>query len=123
MFDMIATHLGSLVARELAEAGWLDTLREQELLYRQLITVLGEMAEMGAPYTAGHQKRVANLAVVIGAELGLAPKELEGLRLAASGHNIGKITMPADILCKPTKLTCRKDDLIKEHAEAGFQIL
>ena len=120
---MIATHLGSLVARELAEAGWLDTLREQELLYRQLITVLGEMAEMGAPYTAGHQKRVANLAVVIGAELGLAPKELEGLRLAASVHNIGKITVPEDILCKPTKLTCRKDDLIKEHAEAGFQIL
>ncbi len=123
LLDTIATRLGSLVARELAEAGWIDTLREQELLYRQLVSVLGAMAEMRDPYTAGHQKRVANLAVAIGEELGLAPKELEGLRLAASVHDIGKIMVPAEILSKPTKLTCLEYDLIKEHAEAGFQIL
>ncbi len=123
LLDTIATRLGSLVARELAEAGWRHTLREQELLYRQLVTVLGGMAEMRDPYTAGHQKRVANLAVAIGAELGLSPMEQEGLRLAASVHDIGKITVPAEILCKPTKLTRHEYDLIKEHVEAGFQIL
>ncbi len=123
LLDTIATRLGSLVARELAEAGWTDTLREQERLYGQLVTVLGGMAEMRDPYTAGHQKRVANLAVAIGAELGLSPEELEGLRLAASVHDIGKIMVPAEILCKPTKLTCLEYNLIKEHAEAGFQIL
>ncbi len=123
LLDTIATRLGSLVARDLAEAGWLDTLREQELLYRQLVTVLVSLAEMRDPYTAGHQRRVANLAVAIGAELGLTPKELEGVRLAASVHDIGKITVPAEILCKPTKLTRHEYDLIKEHVEAGFQIL
>ncbi len=123
LLDTIATRLGSLVARELAEASLIDTLREQELLYRQLVSVLGGMAEMRDPYTAGHQKRVANLAVAIGAELGLAPMELDGLRLAASVHDIGKIMVPAELLCKPTKLTSLEYNLIKEHAEAGFQIL
>jgi putative nucleotidyltransferase with HDIG domain len=123
LLDTVATRLGSLVARELAEAGWIHTLREQDLLYRQLVSVLGGMAEMRDPYTAGHQKRVANLAVAIGAELGLSPKELEGLELAASVHDIGKITVPAEILCKPTRLTRHEYDLIKDHAEAGFQIL
>jgi putative nucleotidyltransferase with HDIG domain len=123
LLDTIATRLGSLFARELAEAGWLDTLRQQELLYRQLLSVLGGMAEMRDPYTAGHQKRVANLAVAIGAELGLPPRELEGVRLAASVHDIGKITVPAEILCKPTKLSRHEYDLIKEHVEAGHEIL
>ncbi|WP_323242970.1 HD-GYP domain-containing protein [Synechococcus sp. BA-124 BA4] len=123
LLDTIAIRLGSLIAGELAKAGWIDTLREQELLYRQLVSVLGGMAEMRDPYTAGHQTRVANLAVAIGAELGLSPKEQEGLRLGASVHDIGKITVPAEILCKPTKLTRHEYDLIKEHVEAGYQIL
>ncbi|MEA5390930.1 HD-GYP domain-containing protein [Cyanobium gracile UHCC 0139] len=123
LLDTIATRLGSFVARELAEAGWSHTLREQELLYRQLVTVLGGMAEMRDPYTAGHQKRVANLAVAIGTDLGLSARELEAVRLAASVHDIGKITVPAEILCKPTRLARHEYDLIKEHVEAGFQIL
>jgi len=123
LLDTIATRLGSLIARELAEGGWIDTLRQQELLYRQLLSVLGGMAEMRDPYTAGHQKRVANLAVAIGADLGLSAKELEGVRLAASVHDIGKITVPAEILCKPTKLSRHEYDLIKEHVEAGHEIL
>jgi putative nucleotidyltransferase with HDIG domain len=123
LLDTIATRLGSFIARELAEARWIDTLRKQELLYRQLVSVLGGMAEMRDPYTAGHQKRVANLAVAIGGELGLSPKELDGVRLAASVHDIGKIIVPAEILCKPTKLSRQEYDLIKEHVEAGYQIL
>ncbi len=81
------------------------------------------MAERRDPYTAGHQKRVANLAVAIGVELGLSTKELEGVRLAASVHDIGKITVPAEILCKPTKLSRYEYDLINEHAEAGYSLL
>lgn len=123
LLDTIATRLGSLVARELAEAGWNDAIRERDLLYGQLVAVLGGMAEMRDPYTAAHQKRVANLAVTIGAELGLSPKDLEGLRLAASVHDIGKIVVAAELLCKPSKLTRHEYDLIKDHAEAGFQIL
>ncbi len=123
LLDTIATRLGSLIARALAEEGLNRTLRENERLYKQLLTVLGGMAEMRDPYTAGHQHSVDKLALAIGVELGLPPRQLEGLQLAASVHDIGKIMVPAEILCKPTKLTKHEYDLIKDHAEAGYNIL
>lgn len=78
---------------------------------------------MRDPYTAGHQLSVGQLASAIGVELGLPLRQLEGLQLAASVHDIGKIMVPAEILCKPTKLTRHEYELIKEHAEAGYNIL
>lgn len=60
---------------------------------------------MRDPYTAGHQHSVKELAMAIGVELGLPESQLEGLQLAASVHDIGKIMVPAELLCKPTKLT------------------
>ncbi len=123
LLDTIASRVGSLIARAIAEEGLTRTLRENEKLYKQLLTVLGAMAEMRDPYTAGHQHSVDKLALAIGVELGLPLRQLEGLQLAASVHDIGKIMVPADILCKPTKLTKHEYDLIKDHAEAGYNIL
>jgi putative nucleotidyltransferase with HDIG domain len=123
LLDTIALRLGSLIARALAEARLRTTLQEQHQLYKQLLSVLGGMAEMRDPYTAGHQKRVAQLAVAIGKELGLSAHQLEGVQLAGSLHDIGKIMVPAEILCKPTKLTRQEYELIKEHAQAGYHIL
>ena len=56
------------------------------------------------PYTAGHQKRVALLAVAIASELGLPKEEVHGIHLAASIHDLGKIQVPAEILSKPGKI-------------------
>lgn len=123
LLNTIATRLGSFIARELAEKGWINTLQERELLYKQLVSVLGGMAEMRDPYTAGHQNRVASLAVAIGAELGLSTTQRDGLQLAASVHDIGKLMVPAEILCKPTRLSQLEFALIKEHAQAGYNIL
>jgi HD-GYP domain-containing protein (c-di-GMP phosphodiesterase class II) len=123
LLDTIATRLGSLLARAIAEERMNKTLQENERLYKQLLTVLGAMAEMRDPYTAGHQHSVDKLALAIGVELGLPLRQLEGLQLAASVHDIGKIMVPAEILCKPTKLTKHEFDLIKDHAEAGYNIL
>ena len=81
------------------------------------------MAEMRDPYTAGHQHSVNKLALTIGVELGLPVRQLEGLQLADSVHDIGKIMVPAEILCKPTKLTRHEYDLIRDHAQAGYDIL
>lgn len=81
------------------------------------------MAEMRDPYTAGHQHTVDKLALAIGVELGLPLRQLEGLQLAASVHDTGKIMVPAEILCKPTKLAKHEFDLIKDHAQAGYDIL
>ena len=123
LLDTIATRLGSLIAGAITEEGLNKTLRDNERLYKQLITVLGGMAELRDPYTAGHQHNVEKLAFAIGVELGLPARQLEGLQLAASVHDIGKIMVPAELLCKPTKLTNLEFNLIKEHAEAGYTIL
>ena len=81
------------------------------------------MGELRDPYTAGHQRRVAEIAVTIGAELGLDARRQEGLRVAGQLHDVGKITIPAEILSKPGKLKPTELLLIKDHAEAGYDIL
>jgi HD-GYP domain-containing protein (c-di-GMP phosphodiesterase class II) len=79
--------------------------------------------EMRDPYTAGHESRVANIAVAIGKEMGWAEERLQGLRVAAQVHDIGKISIPAEILTKPTTLTAGELGLIHEHPETGYVIL
>ena len=87
------------------------------------IQVLGTAAEARDPYTAGHQKRVADLARAIATEMGLPDDKIEGLRMAGSIHDIGKISIPAEILSKPTKLTNTEFSIIKEHSEIGYNML
>ena len=123
LLDTIALRLGSFISSALAEDRLRTSLQERRQLYKQLLSVLAGMAEMRDPYTAGHQRRVAHLAVAIGTELGLSANQLEGIHLAGSLHDIGKIIVPAEILCKPTKLTQLEYALIKEHAQAGYHIL
>lgn len=75
------------------------------------------------PYTAGHQRRVSELATRIGQELNLSAFQLRGLTLAASIHDLGKIKLSAEILTSPRRLTPIEYELIKTHAEAGYEIL
>jgi response regulator RpfG family c-di-GMP phosphodiesterase len=75
------------------------------------------------PYTAGHQRRVADLARTIATEMGFSTDRTDFIRIAASIHDIGKIAVPAEILTKPTKLTDIEFNLIKIHSEAGYEIL
>ena len=79
--------------------------------------------EMRDPYTAGHQGRVAELAVAIGREMGWSEERLQGLRIAAQVHDIGKISIPAEILTKPGMLTPAERALIQGHSETGYTIL
>lgn len=87
------------------------------------IGALSSTLEARDPYTAGHQLRVARLAVAIGEELGWSTERIAGLRLAAMVHDIGKIAVPSEILTKPTRLTPMERGLINEHPETGYQIL
>lgn len=75
------------------------------------------------PYTSGHQQRVAQLARAIAEELNLPPDRIEGLVMAATIHDIGKIAVPAEILSKPSRLTEIEIQLVQSHAQAGFDIL
>jgi HD-GYP domain-containing protein (c-di-GMP phosphodiesterase class II) len=75
------------------------------------------------PYTAGHQRRVADLARTIAEEMNLTPDQINGIRMAAVIHDLGKISIPSEILSKPTKLTDLEFSLIKTHPQAGYDIL
>jgi len=79
--------------------------------------------EMRDPYTAGHQRRVAQLACAIANEMGLSEEQIEGIRMAALIHDMGKITVPAEILSKPIPLSDHERGLIKNHAQVGHDVL
>ena len=98
----------------------------EEILRKSLedsIQAIADTVEMRDPYTAGHQRRVGELAVAIAREMGLPEEKIHGIRLAASIHDLGKITVPAEILAKPGRLTNIEFMLIKAHAQAGYDIL
>jgi HD-GYP domain-containing protein (c-di-GMP phosphodiesterase class II) len=79
--------------------------------------------EMRDPYTAGHQERVAALATAIGRSIGLSDDDVYGLRMASVIHDLGKMVVPAEILCKPGKLTPLEYEMVKIHVQAGYDIL
>ena len=84
---------------------------------------MASTVEMRDPYTAGHQRRVAQLASAIASEMGLAEEQVEGIHMAALLHDVGKISVPFDILNKPGKITEIEFSLIKTHPQIGYDIL
>ena len=88
-----------------------------------IVHVLESAMEMRDPYTAGHQRRVTQLACAIAEEMGLSQERIEGLRMAAMIHDLGKMTVPAEILAKPTTLSDLEYGLIKTHPQTGHDVL
>ena len=87
------------------------------------IHALSVTVETRDPYTAGHQKKVSNLARTIAQEMGLPNDTVDIIRMAGVIHDLGKIAVPAEILSKPTKLTDIEFSLIKVHPQSGYDIL
>jgi len=107
-------------------AGQIVLENTQKQLTQALSAMVAPMIaamEMRDPYTAGHESRVADIAVAIGEEMGWREERLHGLRVAAQVHDIGKISIPAEILTKPTKLSTGEWAVIREHPETGYTIL
>jgi putative nucleotidyltransferase with HDIG domain len=78
---------------------------------------------MRDPYTAGHQKRVTDLAVAIARNLGLSEDKIDGIRMAGLIHDIGKISIPAEILAKPGPISEKEFALIMDHPQVGYDII
>jgi putative nucleotidyltransferase with HDIG domain len=87
------------------------------------VKAIAGIVELRDPYTAGHERRVAQLACAIGKEMGLPERQVEGLRVIGYLHDIGKIAVPAEILSKPSRLTEIEMAMVKGHSQAGFDIL
>ena len=112
-----------ITARKMAEERLIETLRLLRQAITSTIQVVGLMVEARDPYTAGHQQRTTILAEAIAREMGWPPEKIEGLHMAGLVHDVGKISIPAEILSKPTKLTPGEYELVKTHAERGYEIL
>ena len=88
-----------------------------------IIHAMSLTIETRDPYTAGHQKRVADLACAIAKEMGLSEWQTEGIRIAGLLHDVGKLVVPAEILSKPGQISQYEFSIIKTHPDVGFEIL
>jgi PAS domain S-box-containing protein len=122
-FSGYLVQVHGITAHKLAEEKLQDTLLSLRKAVNATIQVMVSAVEARDPYTAGHQTRSADLARAIAAEMGLSPEMTEGLRMAGCIHDIGKLSIPAEILSKPTNLTEIEYSLIKEHSRNGHEIL
>jgi PAS domain S-box-containing protein len=109
--------------RKLAEFILQQTLSSLRKAFGTTIQIMVSAVEMRDPYTSGHQVRSADIARAIATEMGLPKDKIDGIRLAGSIHDIGKLSVPAEILSKPTKLTDIEYSLVKEHSRVGYEML
>lgn len=103
-----------------------DQDRQEAKLRQSLIDsiqAIANLVELRDPSTAGHEARVAHLAAAIAQELGLDEERIEGLKLAALIHDVGKIKVPSEILNKPGRLSPLEFELIKLHSQSGYDVL
>jgi len=100
-----------------------ESLRQLEKSFSKTIEVLSSTTEARDPYTAGHQRKVATLSAAIARRMGLQEKACEGIFLAAMVHDIGKISIPAELLSKPSRLNPLEMALIRTHPDSACEIL
>lgn len=112
-----------ITGRKEAEQERLASAAKLEQTLLQIIEAIAATVEARDPYTAGHQRRVAQLASAIALEMGLPDDQVRGLYLAATIHDLGKIRIPAEILSKPGALNPVEFELVKTHPQTGYDII
>jgi PAS domain S-box-containing protein/putative nucleotidyltransferase with HDIG domain len=116
------------IARDITERKKVQELQDRDIqrLTKSrdaVIQAISSISEMRDPYTAGHQKRVADLARAIAVEMKLSPDQVDTIRDASLIHDLGKVSVPAEILCKPGRLDEAEISLVREHPTIGYDIL
>jgi PAS domain S-box-containing protein len=100
-----------------------QSLEKVERLMKETVGALSAAVEAKDPYTAGHQKRVAELACALAKEMGLSKEKIDGIHIAGIVHDIGKIHIPAEILTRPGTLSQAEINLIDMHSQYSYDIL
>lgn len=104
----------------------IELVMSNEKLQLSLMDTIGlarQLTELRDPYSDGHEQHVGDLAKAIAQEMGFDKQCQDGLRIAGYLHDIGKIVLPVEILCKPGKLSPEEYDLVKNHVQTGFDLL
>ena len=130
VFEELTRNVQFGIQSRRTQVAYQQSLQEQasqaQVLEKALENALAAIAsvlEQRDPYTAGHQKHVAELAVLIGQEMGLSDERLRGLYLSGVVHDLGKIEVPAEILSKPSRLHPVEFALVKRHPDVAYNIL
>jgi len=112
-----------IAERKRAEGKLQQSLEQIRKSFEGTIEVLVSTIGIRDPYTASHQRHVARLACTIASEMGLPEERIEGLRMAGMVHDIGKISIPSEILSKPGQLNDFEWGMIHAHPKIGYDIL
>lgn len=121
--DAILAMVLDVTERRRGEHDLQAAVRQAERAMDASVHVISKIVEKRDPYTAGHEERVAALAVAIGQYMGLEESKLRELRTAAQVHDVGKVSVPTEILTKPGRLTSPEWEMIKLHPLVGVDIL
>ena len=100
-----------------------DALKKLQKTLNGTVMALCSIIETKDPHTASHQRRVVQLACAIAQELEFSQSRIDGLRVMGFLHDIGKMAVPAEILCKPGKLSKYEFNIIKTHPQIAYDIL
>ncbi len=100
-----------------------ETLNKLQKTLRGTVQAIALTVEARDPYTSGHQKRVGALGAAIAREMDLPQDQIEAIRISGQIHDLGKISIPAEILSKPSRLSDDEFSLVKTHPRVGFNIL
>jgi PAS domain S-box-containing protein/putative nucleotidyltransferase with HDIG domain len=115
--------LSDITDRKRAEEDLQQSLKKLQKSLESTASSLASAVEIKDPYTAGHQQRVTELACAIATDIGLTNDQVEGVRITGSLHDIGKISVPSEILSKPGRLADIEFNLIKNHPQTGYELL
>ncbi len=112
-----------ITEKRLIELERLESITKLREGMNGIIQAISMTVEARDPYTAGHQRRVSRLGRIIAEEMSLSHDTIDGIRLAGLIHDLGKISVPTEILSKPGRITTMEFDLIKIHSQVGYDIL
>jgi HD-GYP domain-containing protein (c-di-GMP phosphodiesterase class II) len=112
-----------IAERKLAEEKLQQSYAKLQKNLDETVHAMSLTAEKRDPYTAGHQKRTTELALALSREMGLSEHQIKGIQMAGLIHDVGKISIPAEILSKPCELNEVEIQLVQKHPQAAFEIL
>ena len=121
--SVVAKIYKDITDRKLAEKELKDSMKMLRKNLTGTIQAMARTVETRDAYTAGHQKRTTEIARAIAFELGLSNELIDSIHMAGVIHDLGKISVPAEILSKPGKISDSEFSLIKQHPQAGYEIL
>ncbi len=121
--ELFFSIIQDITEKKAAEQKIRDYVKQLEGAMRSTLEAVAKVVEVHDPYTSGHDCRVGIIAADIAREMGWSEEKCHTMQLVGLVHDIGKMSIPTEILTKPGKLTAIEFELVKTHAENGYQIL